>query len=83
MPLILAQLAGRKPIALASDVRPPRPLNARAALQVLTFTDWAAIPDAVCNYTLTPFLLRGKGGAGPGWDGSAPAVAATRPGNRQ
>ncbi len=58
-PLILAQLAGRKPDPLACDAPLAAAVAAQAAAQVLAFTDRAAGAGAVTNGTLE-FVL-------PGW----------------
>jgi hypothetical protein len=58
-PLILAQLAGRKPDPLACDATLAAAVTAQAAAQVLDFTDRAAAAGAVTNGTLELVL--------PGW----------------
>ena len=58
-PLILAQLAGRKPDPLACDATLAAAVAAQAAAQVLDFTDRAAAAGAVTNGTLELVL--------PGW----------------
>jgi hypothetical protein len=58
-PLILAQLAGRKPDPLACDATLAAAVAAQAATQALDFTDRAAAAGAVTNGTLELVL--------PGW----------------
>jgi len=58
-PLILAQLAGRKPDPLACDAPLAAAVAAQAAAQVLAFTDRGAAAGAVANGTLELVL--------PGW----------------
>jgi hypothetical protein len=58
-PLILAQLAGRKPDPLACDATLAAAVTAQAAAQVLDFTDRSAAAGAVTNGTLELVL--------PGW----------------
>jgi hypothetical protein len=58
-PLILAQLAGRKPDPLACDATLAAAVAAQAAAQVLDFTDRAAAAGAATNGTLELVL--------PGW----------------
>jgi hypothetical protein len=58
-PLILAQLAGRKPDSLACDAVLAAAVAAQAAAQALTFIDRAALAYAAVNGTLELVL--------PGW----------------